>query len=417
MSLRIDLRRFAVLSLCGMLAACSTAGTGVELHLTGISAAIDRLDVTATFPTSTSTRTLQLSPARTLPLTILAELPDALNSVSFTVTASSGGQTVGSGMTAMPVDVTPHLIAHAEVSLSAGPMDMGSTDATSAVDQIIPDLMPPALIDQGLVDLPIADQSMSDLLAARDMAVVDAVLPVDAAVSDMAAPTDLATPSDLVPPPDLVSPPDMTYLPIAIRGVFPQGPSTSNMITVTRPSSTQPGDLMWLIVFASNGGSSSVVNDLTTSGWTLQANWPADSCGGYQAWFYYKVAGSSEASTYTFTVDGAVQLSAELVVYDNVDPNTPINNAQSDRIEMNPLMIPSLPTFAPNTQLVVMLAINDGVGTWSAPAGFAQKVNTSAIEVFDELDTTSGATGVESFTTSSGSGHCGAYDFVALNHK
>ncbi len=126
------------LALAVVLAGCSQSGTGVALTIEGPGLAPDELDVVAAYDDRTVDRMVPLAGA-SLPVSLVAELPDETTSVTFTVTALAAGQPIASGKTPQ-VAVVPHRIADATVTLGApgdggAPLDGGDGgDAAPAND-------------------------------------------------------------------------------------------------------------------------------------------------------------------------------------------------------------------------------------------------------------------------------------------
>ncbi|HZS42307.1 MAG TPA: LamG-like jellyroll fold domain-containing protein [Polyangia bacterium] len=133
-----------------LLAGCTQSGTGVLLTVDG-TAAVDQLSITAAFDGRSLDQVTPAAPSGplTLPLTLLAALPDEDTSVRFTLVGLSSGAKVSSGA-AGPFAVSAHTIRSAAVSLDSLALDGGAPDG-GALDLAAPaDLAaPPDLAGSG----------------------------------------------------------------------------------------------------------------------------------------------------------------------------------------------------------------------------------------------------------------------------
>lgn len=108
------------------------------------------------------------------------------------------------------------------------------------------------------------------------------------------------------------------------------GPQLVTLATgwvLTKPTGVVEFDLM-LATFDFEGPASSVTGGSVPSGWALAAT-PAEIAWPHASVVYYKIAGASEPSTYTFTLGTAEAGIAKIVAYRSVDPDTPIEAASA----------------------------------------------------------------------------------------
>jgi hypothetical protein len=93
---------------------------------------------------------------------------------------------------------------------------------------------------------------------------------------------------------------------------------TVTQLVLDRPS-VSAGDVM-VASIAVNGGSSAVIHEPT--GWTPIGRTDNDTSIALVS--YYKVAGGSEPSSYTWTIDGQTTAEGGITPYTGVDTSSPI---------------------------------------------------------------------------------------------
>lgn len=116
---------------------------------------------------------------------------------------------------------------------------------------------------------------------------------------------------------------------IALRGTATSASASAASVTVNKPTGVVEGDVMIVnIVQNETDHDNGSLVAPTLSGWTLVTDGLIRSDGtgnGNNAWYgavLYKVAGASEPSTYTFTMDSKADMCiAGIVAFDNVDVN------------------------------------------------------------------------------------------------
>jgi hypothetical protein len=125
-----------------MLFGCSETGTGVLLELDG-SGMVDTVDVAGMWDGALQKSGSTMGAPRSLPLTILIEMPARAVTARFSVTARLAGVVVGQGETP-DVMVKPHQLAHVTLSLGGARDDLSMPDLAGAdfsgLDLPMPDL-------------------------------------------------------------------------------------------------------------------------------------------------------------------------------------------------------------------------------------------------------------------------------------
>jgi len=194
------------------------------------------------------------------------------------------------------------------------------------------------------------------------------------------------------------------------------GEGASGDITINKPSGVAEGDLM--VAFLHSRGSDWVGNP---SGWTKKldpSDWNSWEGSSVEAECWYKVAGSSEGSDYTWTVssDSADRIGV-IVAYRNVDKGTIFDAASSEEISSiattNHTLSPAALT-DPNQLLVGAWFLNrdgtDALEVSGGPSEMDERIieegstgtRDMGIAVYDEIRRVRTAPGNRTLTTSSG---------------
>jgi len=172
-------------------------------------------------------------------------------------------------------------------------------------------------------------------------------------------------------------------------------PSAS--ISLAKPAGTAQGDLLLAIVSHQSGSSS---NMTPPSGWTAVPNADYSDANNARIRAWYKFAGASEPSSYTFTINSSQAIAGGILAITGAS-GTPINAALGQVTATNTLFLtaPSITTTAPKTLLVYGGAINTPL--FITPPAFMHEqfdVGTSGqynveTEVATQQIATTGATG------------------------
>ena len=141
------------------------------------------------------------------------------------------------------------------------------------------------------------------------------------------------------------------------------------------------------------------------AGWTLlQDTVGAGGTGNaFHTQVWWKLAGSSEPSSYTWTVSGSPWVDVGLLDYKNVNQTNPIDvSAARDAGTTKTPVTPSVTASGAN-ELVVALFVNFDSGSWTAGSSMTKRYDFDSNEAQDALQAASGATGTKTATnTSSG---------------
>ena len=210
------------------------------------------------------------------------------------------------------------------------------------------------------------------------------------------------------PPPPLPPPPPPPPLP-QVRSISSTTADLATQLTLIRPAGTVAGDLLLAVV---GHGVGSRRNLTPPTGWTAVPN--TDRANGKEvrihAW--YKVAGSSEPPSYTFTLTGgaATAISGGMLDVSGANSANPINasGSQSNGSLSTSVGSPSITTTLPSALLVFGGACNNG-STFTPPTGMAEQwdrgTGGSGARVATETATAGfpnpGATGIRTAAASS----------------
>jgi hypothetical protein len=148
---------------------------------------------------------------------------------------------------------------------------------------------------------------------------------------------------------------------------------TYTEVAVSKPS-VSSGDLMLALV-AVNGGSSAVLNS-APSGWTLIASTTNDT--NVTLLSYWKVAGGSEPTTYTWQFLGQTTAEGAIIPYAGVDTSDPIDAAAGNIGFGTSATTTSITTSASNEEVLALFAADVGKASnagayFSTPTGMTEK--------------------------------------------
>jgi Concanavalin A-like lectin/glucanases superfamily/Bacterial Ig-like domain len=193
-------------------------------------------------------------------------------------------------------------------------------------------------------------------------------------------------------------------------------PSAS--ISIAKPAGTAQGDLLLAIISHQSGAAASMT---PPAGWTAVPNSDYSDGNNARIHAWYKFAGASEPSSYTFTMTGSSQAIAGGMLAVTGASATPINASFGQVTGTNTLFLtaPSITTTASKTLLVYGGAINQPL--FITPPAFMRErfdVGTTGTynvrtEVATQALATAGATGVRTAYVSN-SGARGAAIAIAI---
>lgn len=137
------------------------------------------------------------------------------------------------------------------------------------------------------------------------------------------------------------------------------------------------------------------------SGWTKLAE-VDDATTQQMMGVYYKIAGASEATTFTWTwTVNAAQIDVYVAEWSGNSTVTPIDasNAWTDHGANpgSPLVVPSLTTVTDAAAHIIVINNQDkNTVQYTAPSGYTEDQDAKAIGAFSKLYATAGATGTQS---------------------
>lgn len=181
-------------------------------------------------------------------------------------------------------------------------------------------------------------------------------------------------------------------------GIYIRAAANSNngtggsSLTINKPAGTTTGDVMIAHIVANPAGNTITV----PTGWTLINR--RDSAVDISTATYWKVAGGSEPTTYTWTFGTSGEASGGVASYVNVDNTSPIDASNTQyNSGTSTVSNTGITTTTANDMLVYAVGVVVPT-TVNAPSGFTQEwtdasssITTS--EMSDEIDAVAGATG------------------------
>ncbi|HYE95062.1 MAG TPA: hypothetical protein VD962_02535, partial [Rubricoccaceae bacterium] len=202
---------------------------------------------------------------------------------------------------------------------------------------------------------------------------------------------------------------------IAFRGTASAWTNNTS-ITISKPTGVVQGDFLMAVIRTRIG-----------AGWNVPSGWTQlmiHTSGGTQVVFY-KFAGSSEPTSYTFTATGPHRMAGGIVAYSGVHSATPIDVYNGATGNSTSMAAPSLTTTSANTMLVAFYGINNNVA-FTQPASMSLRFSQQTVDsgdfdhqvrvgASDETFGGPGATGTRTATTTSPSGNTWVAQMVALN--
>ena len=197
---------------------------------------------------------------------------------------------------------------------------------------------------------------------------------------------------------------------IAFRSEAHATAALSGSITINKPAGTVQYDVMLAHIATY---SDQDVTITPPSGWTLVRS---TSATYHRSWTYYKVAGASEPTSYTFTASATAYLNGAIRSYSGANTTSPINasNAQATPSGTSH-STPSITTTVNNTMITTFFGVMSNT-TWTPPSGeverYDQVYTLVTIEGADELQASAGASG--SKTATSAAAGVGSAHIIAL---
>ena len=206
-----------------------------------------------------------------------------------------------------------------------------------------------------------------------------------------------------------------------VSGEFSTAASTNVTITqlqINKPANVAQNDVLIANVVV-NGGDAAAIT--APSGWTLIKRNDNDSNTAMAS--YYKVAGSSEPSSYTWDVDSQTRAEGGITRYSGVDSSNPVDTSAGNFGRGTVATTSPITTAASNEEVIALYGFDAGNSGnyFSAPTGMTEKYDVSnnplgpSTAGDDVLQTSAGSTGSKSSTISGGKARNWVSQIIALN--
>ncbi|WP_240459839.1 PKD domain-containing protein, partial [Arthrobacter pascens] len=146
---------------------------------------------------------------------------------------------------------------------------------------------------------------------------------------------------------------------------------------------------------------------------TVPAGWTAITNGlnigsGARVFAYYRVAGSSDPGTYSWTLSTAVKWGGGISAYTGVNTTTPLDSTVASAVNATfsatSIAVPGVSTASNGALLIGGLGFDSSTPAATAPTGWTERFETSGGQVAEQADRTqpaAGASGTATWTFSS----------------
>lgn len=279
------------------------------------------------------------------------------------------------------------------------------------------------------IPITVVNGSASDNLIGAQLALVDAGVVISAPTpTSTPTPTPTAQPTTTPTPTPTATPTPPPPGSISLIGTAQSSSSytATGIVALTMPSAIPAGSVC-LAQLAATGSNTFTV----PSGWkTIRVD-----VNGYQATqgLYWHTTGANEASSYTWTTQGAVYFEGGIACYSNVNTTSPIDSGAPKGVAATAigtsLVVPSITTKRAGALIVgTFMDSESSFGQHASinpPAGLTTRwsftdsaANYLAATVGDKVQNVAGATGTLAISITNGSSHdnlIGAQ--VALDHN
>src|SRR5438270_4752279 len=182
---------------------------------------------------------------------------------------------------------------------------------------------------------------------------------------------------------------------ITFRASSSANASSATSVSVPAPAGLISGDVEVVSVVAGSG-----TVTITASGWTLIRS---TNKGGFIESLYWKAAGSSEPSSYTFSVSAATNLTAGIDDFSGVSTTTPVDTSVSTNSTSTTANCNAVTTSAANEAVICAPSALANVSV-TAPTGLTERWELGGTgvtgEASDYIQATAGSTGIKAATLS-----------------
>ena len=203
-----------------------------------------------------------------------------------------------------------------------------------------------------------------------------------------------------------------SYETITLRS-FTKATTGSGTLSLSKPSGTTASDVLIAHVVVRGASKTSIT---PPSGWQLVRR--DNTTGSIGVAIYYKVAGSSEPSSYSFSFSSYDDASGGIAAYSGVDTASPIDASSGKyNSDSSTMTAPSVTTTTPSDMLLFFGAVTTSASV-TPPSGMTEKweaMNSglTTSEMAQQLLTSSGSTGNKTGSHSA-SGNSNISQLVAL---
>jgi hypothetical protein len=146
------------------------------------------------------------------------------------------------------------------------------------------------------------------------------------------------------------------------------------------------------------------------AGWTAIVNGlgiNSTTTSGARVFAYYRVVGSADPATYTWTVSKAVKWGGGITAYDGVSNTTPLDSAVATAVNATytatSITVPSVTTSRNGARLIGGVGFDTAMPGATAPTGWTERweaANGQIAEQADRAQATAGASGTATWTFS-----------------
>ncbi|MBI3502200.1 MAG: T9SS type A sorting domain-containing protein [Bacteroidetes bacterium] len=189
-------------------------------------------------------------------------------------------------------------------------------------------------------------------------------------------------------------------------------------VSLNRPGTVKQNDLMAVHL--------SAANTVTGSGATPPAGWTLIrfdlEASGIGSWLYYKIAGVSEASTYTFSVSSGINLMGNIMAYSGINTTTPLQTSAGASVPSGTSYTTPSITTTSDSELVIAFYTSYQQTSFTPNANTNERYDYNnaqnhwkTISADDFILSPTGATG--SVTATASSAAVGLAQIVAFNRN
>ncbi len=175
--------------------------------------------------------------------------------------------------------------------------------------------------------------------------------------------------------------------------------TATTTVTLNKPSGTAAGDVLVASFTADKNPTAS-----TPSGWTPIVN-TLNIGSGARVFAYYRVVGSSDPASYSWTLSTAVKWGGGVTAYRGVNNSTPLDSsvvtAANTTYTATSIAAPSVTTASNNAMLIGGVGFDSSSPAATAPSGWTERweaADAQIAELADKTQATAGASGTATWT-------------------